>query len=388
MLTKEIIEIIKLYQITPIHEVALKLSSKKFPIKFIIEQIEGRQKSKTKLPTWNKNEHIIFPPKLNLEQSSSELTAHYKSKILSNINTVLDLTGGFGVDAYYLAQEAEKVVYVEQNKDLVEIVRHNFDCLVANNIEMNCDNSTEFLKNIDLNFSLIYLDPARRNADQQKLFNLADCQPNVIELLPELLAKGSVVMIKASPMLDLELAIKQLKYVYEIHIISVDNDCKEVIYMLKYTVEPYISIKTTNILSGKNSQNFEFKKSEEEGVVIGFSKPLRYLYEPNVAIMKSGAFRLIANKFNLDKLAPNTHIYTGNEYLPEFPGKIFEIKGIFNYKTTELCATKHNVVCRNFPYTPDEIKKTMKIIDGGTNFIFAMRDMNEKLILVRCAIIN
>lgn len=346
----------------------------------IVQQIEGKRKAKEKLPTWFKTNAIYYPPKINLEQTSSETTARYKSKLVSG-KSLADLTGGLGIDSYYFSKEIKEVFHFETNKTLSEIARHNFSQLKVN---INCihQDGIEAIKN--KTFDCIYIDPSRRSDVKGKVFLLSDCEPDVVKNLDYFLERCSILLIKTSPMLDISAGLKELHSVCEIHIVAVENEVKELLWLIKKVNSSNILIKTINI-SKNNLKTFETEFVFEE--TISFSSPKKYLYEPNAAIMKSGMFQALAERFQVKKLAVNTHLFT-SDALVEFPGRKFEIEKILPYKKKGLIefvqGIKANVTTRNFPETVDSLKKRWKISDGGDTHLFFTTDNENNKLVVFC----
>jgi 16S rRNA G966 N2-methylase RsmD len=387
-MTEDTNHYIQIFKHLPSSEVALKLSGKNLPLKFILEQIEGFQKSKQKLPDWHQNEKITYPPKLNWEQCSSQATGFYKATLVSG-NSVCDLTGGFGVDTFYLSKSFQEIHYVEQNSELKEIVKSNFNVLGVLNCTFHNNDSIHFLKHTKLKFSCVYIDPARRDKQNKKLVKLSDCEPDVTDSLSLIFDKTEQILIKTSPMLDIEFASKEISQIAEIHVISVENECKEVLYLLKKEFKAHPTIFTVNLSkNGIVKQKFSFYQHQEKATEIVFSEPKQYLYEPNASVLKAGAFKIIGTQFNLYKISPNTHLYTSYDLKDNFPGKTFIIKDIKPYKDKSIQGKKTNIVTRNFPFTPEIVKKEMKLRDGGTDFLFACRNLENALILIDCTKID
>lgn len=343
-------------------------------------QIEGKNKSEKKLPTWYKTEGIIFPAKLNLEQASSEITAKYKSKLIKD-GDLIDLTGGFGVDDYYFSLNANQVFYCEINPTLAKIVTHNNSVLGRKNIQCINGDSSIFLskqKKIDT----LYVDPSRR-AQSNRVFLFKDCEPNVVENQDLYLAKAQRVIIKAAPMLDISAALQELKQVSEVHIVSVNNECKELLFVLEKNSKATPDIFCV-LLNEKTERIYTFNYLEEKSTTIKAKALKTYLYEPDAAILKAGFFKSITQRFDVDKINPNTHLYTSENEILDFPGKIFKIIQITNFqdfKSNKLLA-KANVVTRNFDLKPEEIKKKFKIKDGGDLYLFfCTNHLDKKVVL-------
>lgn len=345
----------------------------------LIEQIEGYRKTKSKLPTWYQSDGIIFPKKISIEQTSSETTAAYKSKLLSG-NTLADITGGFGVDAYYFSKSFHKVDYFEQNTELATIARHNFKQLKISTINTCAEEGIEGIKN--KKYDVIYADPARRHNSKGKVFFLEDCEPNILEHLDYLLKRTSLLVIKTSPMLDISIGIQTLKKVLEVHIIAVENEVKELLWILKKEVTSPIKILTCNFTKDKED-HFQFLQVKTEAT--SYSNPLTYLYEPNGAILKSGGFNEIGNAFQLLKIAPFSHLYTHTELI-EFPGRVFKITAVIPYKKKELkkiVNTKANITTRNFPVSVAQLRNKLKIEDGGNTYLFfTTLALGEKVVII------
>ena len=352
------------------------------PYSLILEQIAAKQKAKNKLPTWFSAKNITYPSKVSVEQTSSEITANYKSSIISG-KKLIDLTGGFGVDDYYFAKQFQHVIHCEMNSNLSKIVAHNFKHLQIKNIECFANDSAIILKQLNQKFDCIYIDPSRRSNTKGKVFMLKDCLPNVPENLDFYFSYSNKILVKTAPILDIQAGLSELKFVKEIHIVAVANEVKEVLWLLEKKFDKEIKIKTVNIEKNK-TDIFEFKINEI--VFTQYSKPLTYLYEPNAALMKSGQFEAIAAKFNVLKLHQHSHLYT-SEKLQEFQGRVFKINRCFPFDKKNgkefLLNKKMNVSCRNFPLKPDEIKKKFKITDGGTVFtFFTTNNGNQKIVLL------
>lgn len=375
-------DFIKNNQHKPLSEIALILSKHpELDKNFIINQINGLQKAKLKLPTFYENENIIYPTGLSMEQCSSEQAAFFKSKLVKG-KTAIDLTGGFGVDAFFFSKQFENVSYVEQNADLFKLVQHNFKIL---NASINCyqTNCEEFLTKNNQQFDLAYIDPSRRD-EKKRVFKLANCTPNVIELLPQLLKTAKQVLIKTSPLLDIKQTLKDLDKVSKVWVVSVNNDCKEVLYLVEETKNTNPEIFAIN-LTKNTTEKFEFNYDNEIKIAVDFSLPLVYLYEPNTSVLKAGGFKSIAKKCNLNKLAANTHLYTSEKLIVDFPGRCFKINHTLEYNDKSFKALgikKANITTRNFTDNIEQIKKKLKLTDGGNDYVFATRDLNDKPVLI------
>lgn len=356
--------------------------------KELAQQLEAKKKCEKKLPTWFETPKIYYPKKLNIEQSSSEKTASYKSQIIKG-KTIIDLTGGFGVDSYFFSKVFDEVFYHEIEPELAEITAHNFKILKAENINVSIQDGISYSKKAKNRFDWIYLDPSRRDDIKGKVFRLKDCSPNILEHLDGIFEKSDNILIKTSPLIDLSQGIKELNNVFEVHVVAVNNEVKELLWVLRRGFMDSPSIKTLNIKNVSN-HTFNFDLVQETLAVSDFSIPLKYLYEPNAAILKSGAFKLIGSLFSLKKLHAHTHLYTANQ-LVDFPGRRFKIEMVLDYgkKTrVELGLKNANVAIRNFPRSVDFVRKKLKLKDGGERYIFFTKDVNNNLIVLKCSKIN
>lgn len=350
----------------------------------IVEQIEAKKRSKKKLPTWFHTKNIYFPNKLNIEQTSSETTAVYKASLVSG-ERLIDLTGGFGVDSFYFSKKIKNVIHCEINRTLSELVSYNYKQLEVDNINCIAKNGIQVLNEIQYSLSWIFIDPSRRDDIKGKVFLLKDCIPNVPEHLSILFKHTDNVMIKTSPLLDISSTINELKYVKNLHVVAVNNEVKELLWILKHNYTKDIEIKTLNIKKGtKDCFNFSLKKEAEAKE--NYSEPLSYLYEPNAAILKAGAFKYLAEKLNLKKLHKHSHLYTSNK-LVKFPGRCFTIKVVTHYNKKifkrEFKEKKANITTRNFPYSVNQIRSKLSLKDGGEDYLFFTTDIdNNKIIIV------
>lgn len=364
----------------------LALQKPKFPQvnwTLILNQIETKQKAKTKLPTWFSTKNIFYPSKLSIEQTSSEKTAQYKANLVSG-NSLIDLTGGFGVDDYYFSKKITNVIHCEINAELSEIVKHNFQSLGASNIQCFADDSEAILEKLNQHFDWIYIDPSRRNDAKGKVFMLKDCLPNVPELLDFYFENSNNIFIKTAPILDITAGLLELKNVKQIHIVAVESEVKELLWILEKGYDSEIEIITCNILK-ENQELFSFILKEALSVS-EYHLPKKYLYEPNAAIMKSGGFHEVGPQFNIEKLHQHSHLFTSDEII-DFPGRVFEIEMILNYDKIAmkkyLANQKANITTRNFPETVENIRKKWKITDGGNRYCFFTTDMkNDKIVLL------
>lgn len=352
----------------------------------ILNQIAAKTKARDKLPTWFSASGILYPSKTSVEQTSSEKTATYKSSLVSGEN-LIDLTGGFGVDDYYFSKQMDRVVHCEINDELSKIVKHNFEELKAGNIECLPGDSLNILQSLNIKFDWIYIDPSRRNEAKGKVFMLRDCLPNVPELLDLYFSYSENILIKTAPILDISAGLSELKNVKAIHIVALENEVKELLWEINKSYTGKITIKTINL--SKQTEVFDFVLDEITNPIFGL--PKKYLYEPNSAIMKSGGFDNISNRFNIDKLHQHSHLYTSEEII-DFPGRVFAIEKSIPYSKASikksLESKKFNITTRNFPESVEAIRKKWKIKDGGNGYCFFTTDMNNNKIVLICTKIN
>lgn len=363
------------------------------PSSIIANQIACRRKAKEKLPLWYNTGGIIYPPIVNLEQASSEITAKFKYEVLAKLTpplippqggilkTGVDLTGGFGVDSFFLSRLFECYHHVESNAELLEITQHNHQQLGNKNIRYHCTTAEEFLETFHGTSDFIYLDPSRRTTGNKKVVTLNECSPDAVELLPTLLTKVKAILIKASPLLDLQLGLKQLKSASNVFVVSVANECKEVLFLCQAGFSEEPAIHAVNLLSPDNEFVFQF--SEEKKSTIAFSEPLAYLYEPNASLMKAGAFKCLASRFGLLKLNKNTHIFTSDKLCDEFPGRIFKLNSLVVPDQIQKVfpLRQVNIISRNYPLTPEQLKKKLNLRDGGTDYIIAATGLKKKYLI-------
>ena len=350
-------------------------------LQYALEQIAGRQKARTKLPSWAAIDGIVYPPHLSMEQCSSEVTARYKASIAGKGALFVDLTAGFGVDMAFISQGFQKAVHVERQPQLCAISSENFRLLGLNHIEVVCGDGVAYLHTMR-HADLLFIDPARRDVHGGRTYDISDCTPNVLEILDEMLEKADRVMIKLSPMLDWRKAVADLGKVNEVHIISVDNECKELLLILSKTKKPL------RVFCVNNDECFE--------VVEGISsqpRPLpqdmRYLYEPNASVMKAGCFALIEQRFGVVQLERNSHLFVSDKEILGFPGRQFLIEKRTSMNKRELKAAladvdQANITVRNFPMSVAELRKRLKLKEGGDVYIFATTISDEGHQLLVC----
>lgn len=350
----------------------------------ILNQIEAKSKAKDKLPTWFASENIIYPSKISVEQTSSEKTAAYKASLIEG-KSLIDLTGGFGVDDYYFSKKFKTIAHCEINENLSAIVEHNFKQLKVDNCSFYANDSANILNESDQKWDWIYIDPSRRNDAKGKVFMLKDCLPNVPESLDFYFEKADSILIKTAPLLDISAGLSELEFVKNIHIIALENEVKELLFELHKNYSGKITLKTANILKDK-TDTFEFVL-DNENEAASYHLPQKYLYEPNSAIMKSGGFEEVSAFFKINKLHKHSHLYT-SENLIDFPGRSFEIEKMISYNKNEMKSAilnqQANVTTRNFPDTVENIRKKWKIKNGGNQYCFFTTDKNDNKIVLIC----
>lgn len=362
-----------------------------FDLKAAVQQIQARQKAKQKLPSWAAHPDLIFPSSLSLEQASSEETAKFKSGILPKGKNMIDLTGGYGVDTFYLAENFEKAVYCERNPELSAIVEYNFNLLQPDKFRIIQGDSLEFLSKSDKTFDLIFVDPARRGNHNQKLYKLADCEPDIVSQWEILKSKGQSILVKASPMLDIKQAILEIPDIQQVWVVSVKNEVKEVLLFWEKGKEIEERLIHAVDLQSGGPREFSFTYEEEESSESIFGEVEKYLIEPYSPVLKVGAFRSFGKRFGLKKLHPNSHVYTCEDLPDGIPGRIFEVIQEINNPKKELKQLfptgKVNVITRNYALSSDELKKKYRLKDGGDKFLIGTK-VGEKFRLFCCRLIG
>ncbi len=378
---------------------ALALQAKKYPdidMPTAITQIAGRQVAAEKIPSWREMEEIWYPKHLSLEQCSSETTARYKARIFQG-DSLTDLTGGFGIDCSFLAAGFKSATYVERQEELCEIAAHNFPILNLSHINVRNEDGVAYLQTMSP-VDCIFLDPARRNEHGGKTVAISDCEPDVAGLEELLLSKAKRIMVKLSPMLDLSLALKELKHTQEVHILSVNNECKELLLLLgqeaptEQAPPEEIPIRCANLFTkgAQEEQHFAFTREQEQHSQCTYTDSLGdYLYEPNASLLKAGAFRSVAAAYSVRKLHPNSHLYTSDTFIGNFPGRIFRIVNQCSFNRKEAKESladlkKANVTVRNFPATVAELRKRLHLTEGGDTYLFASTLNDGRKVIIRC----
>ena len=374
---------------------SLALQAKKYPkvdMAMAVVQIAGRQIAEAKVPTWYRTEGLLYPKHLSMEQCSSEATAIYKAGLVEG-ETFADLTGGFGIDCSFLSRKFKKADYVERQAELCELAKHNFP-LLGLNIDVHNEDGVEYLKRMQP-VDCLFLDPARRDGHGGKTVAISDCEPDVSALEELLVEKARKVVVKLSPMLDLSLALKDLKHVCEVHIVSTDNECKELLLILqKETASSEVSIHCINSLGALNGyriyQEYAFTQEQERTSDCPLTHEVEaYLYEPNASIMKAGAYRSLTQAYPVKKLHPSSHLYVSPHFIEDFPGRKFQVEAVSGFGKKELKTflqgmEKANLTIRNFPSSVADLRKRLKLKEGGDDYLFATILADESKVIIKC----
>jgi hypothetical protein len=359
-----------------------------------LQQIQGRQTARRKLPTWAAREGIIYPPHLSLEQCSSEQTARYKARIARELcadihqdTKLIDLTGGFGVDFALMSEVYAEAVYVEQQPELHAIVQANLQTLGLRHATAVCADAIDFLHQTD-HATLIFIDPARRDSHGARTYGICDCAPNVLPLMNELLEKADHVMLKLSPMLDWRKAVADIGagHVEQVHIVAVEGECKELLLVLSAQGSPQLQLVCAN-----DEQTDEFEGLADSPLSVADERVAEgtFLYEPNAALMKAGVFHQLEKRYNVKQLAPNSHLFISAEMVERFPGRTFQIEAVSTMNKRELKEkilplAQANIAVRNFPTTVAELRRRLKLSEGGGNYIFATTLASNDKVLIVC----
>lgn len=371
----------------------LLLSASRYPeidMPFVVAQITARRQIKEKLPTWYQQEQLLFPAKIAAEQCSSEQTALYKQQLVTEEDTLCDLTGGLGIDSYYFSRRVKQVYYIERFPSYCEVARANMATLGARNVVVLEGDSTQWLDQLPA-IDVFYVDPARRGEGNKRMFALSDCEPDLTQLLPRLLAKAPRVIAKLSPMADLRQTLALLPTTQAIHILSVKNECKELLFVIgREPRESAVPIHCVHLTKQTASDEcFVCSLEAEQQAASHLATTLRrYLYEPNASVLKAGAFKQVACQFPVEKLQVSSHLYTSDHYLDRFPGRRFEVDEVipFHSKSCKQLAGQSlqaNVTTRNFPLTVEALRKKCRIREGGDIYLFATTGPKEEKLLIR-----
>ena len=381
-------EFILQHRTEDVRKLALRKMPEGLDAAFCLQQIEGWQLARKKIPRWAETDGLLFPPRLSMEQCSSQQTALYKRGVVERLlegqcQRMMDLTGGFGIDFSYMAPLFREAIYIEQQEQLCQIAQHNFQLLGLQHAEVRNAQSQDVLAAYG-EPSLIYADPARRDDAGRKVVLLQDCQPDVVALQDELMAHARVVMLKLSPMLDIQQALRQLRYVREVHVVSVDGECKELLLVM-YQQEAPLRYYCVNI-----TDHVQETVVEEASVRPVISRQqMAYLYEPNASILKAGVQDALCNIYKVEKLHAFSHLFTSDRLIEDFPGRKFRILGRSDFGKQGLRnllagVKQANITVRNFPATVQELRKKLKLADGGSVYLFATTMSDNSHALLRC----
>lgn len=392
-------EFIREYRERDIRQLALQAN--RFPdvdMPYALDQIQGWQIARRKLPKWAACDGVIFPPHLSMEQCSSEPTAQYKLNLamewasrVGHASRMTDLTGGFGVDFSFTSCAFAAATYVERNEQLCHIVEHNLPLLGLNNATVVCADAVEYLSTVEPQ-TMLFLDPARRDEHGAKTVMLADCTPDVVQLLPKLLEKSRFTMLKLSPMLDWHKAVDDLQgTVREVHIVSVGGECKELLLVLSTVVESELKVYCADLSTASDTSSLFVYTPGSSAPVANSTFNIQhstFLFEPNASIMKAGCFDELALAYGVSPVSRNSHLFLSDEPVEDFPGRSFVVERVTTMNKGELRKTlvgieKANIATRNFPLTVAELRKRLKIKDGGDVYIFATTTTEgEHLLLI------
>lgn len=371
----------------------LLLSASRYPeidIPFAVEQIASRRQIRDKLPSWYADDRLIFPSKIAAEQCSSEWTAAYKQRLVEAGQCLCDLTGGLGIDSYFFSRKIRSVLYIERFSAYCEAARANFNVLGAANIEVRKGNSTEMLSSLPPQ-DVFYIDPARRGDGNRRVFALQDCEPDLPALLPSLWQKAPKVIAKLSPMADLRHTLELLPDTTAVHVLSVRNECKELLFVMERN-QPVASplIHCVHQTSRGVEESFVFTLEEEQRAMSDFAQRIgHFLYEPNASLMKAGAFKTVGRRMRMQKLHASSHLYTSDEWESSFPGRQFVVEEIIPFagktvKTISRALPRANLTVRNFPLSVEVLRKRLKIREGGEVYLFATTLFSGEKVLIRC----
>lgn len=387
-------QILEKYRDYPLDKLALLLASRHEPnATHILQQVEGWQRLRHKVPLWTQTDGIEFPHRLALEQCSGQEAAEYKAKVVKRLFadcdtpqdlTMVDLTGGLGVDFSFVAKAFKKATYVERQEALCQLAEHNFLLLGLDNAEIVNGDGVDFLKKMPT-ADLIFLDPARRDGAGRKTVLIEDCEPDVCALRDTLLSKARFVVVKLSPMLDIAASVRSLGCVSEVHVVSSGGECKDLLLVLSKE-----GGSNPNVFINENGRMLHFRADEEGESVPQYADQVeKYLYEPGPAVLKAGAFKWTAAHFGLKKLHANSHLYTADHCIDDFPGRVFQVEKVMGFGKNDLKqlrqeVTKANITVRNFPSSVDALRKKLKIKEGGNTFIFASTTVDNQHVLIVC----
>ncbi len=382
-------EYIRLHRAKDTSALALRRAPEGVDLKFCLEQIKSRQKAERKLPHWAEIEGLVFPPSLSMEQCSSQATALYKQELVRRMfpsggGQIVDLTGGFGVDFSYLAPLFRRAVYVEQQERLCEIARQNMPLLGLPDAEIHCTDSVAFLQDMEP-ADLIFMDPARRDGAGRKTVRIEDCTPCVTELLPLLSQKARFLLLKLSPMLDISSALRDLQSVREVHVVGVEGECRELLLLLDGKEDTPTSFHCVDL--GRKKHVFVVEKRAETPLIA--AGPAEYLYEPNATVLKANVQDALCGRFGMEKLHPNSNLFTAPNLVNDFPGRAFRVVACHDFtkqglKALQTEVKQANLTVRNFPDTVDHLRGRLKLREGGAVYLFATTLSGGRHTLIQC----
>ncbi|GGK17254.1 THUMP-like domain-containing protein [Parabacteroides faecis] len=372
----------------------LLLSASRYPsidVPFAADQIAARRQIREKLPSWYANDALLFPSKISAEQCSSEQTALYKQRLVAESDTLCDLTGGLGIDSYYFSRKARQITYIERFPAYCDAARNNFSALGVDNITVVEGDSSELASRLP-RVDAFYIDPARRGEGNKRVYALQDCEPDLPALLPELFRHAPKVIAKLSPMADIQQTLELLPGTTEVHVLSVKNECKELLFVMECeTAVTLPVIHCINYDSSGREEAFAFTLQDERSEVLQLADQIgRFFYEPNASLLKAGAFKSVAVRFGLAKLHVSSHLYTSDTVVEDFPGRCFVVEEVYPF-SGKLCKSlskdipQANMTVRNFPLSVEELRKRTKITDGGNVYLFATTLADSSKILVKCS---
>ncbi len=376
----------------PVPQLALLLSARgEADAGFLLRQAEGWQRLRGKVPSWAAADGLLYPPRLALEQCSGEEAARYKAGVAQRLlageteAALTDLTGGMGVDFSFIARHFARAVYVERQEELCRTARHNFPILGLGHAEVVCADAVKHLAEMPP-AHIIYIDPARRDTAGRKTVRISDCEPDILALRDLLLAKArEAVMVKLSPMLDITEAVRELGCVAEAHVVASGGECKDLLLVLKKDADSQ-----PVLFAAEDGRVFRFAAGEEVAAVAPLADGVgAYLYEPCAAVMKAGAFKLAATRYGLEKLHPNSHLYTAACAVGGFPGRAFAVTGVYGFAKKDINALRRdtpqaNIATRNFPLGAEALRKKLRLRDGGGVYLFATTLRDGRHALIRC----
>jgi hypothetical protein len=361
------------------------LANKGWDTRILFRQLKGRKTAKQKFPSFYNHSEVLYPAAVSLEQASSEVTARFKASLIK-AKTIIDLSGGMGIDTYFFSLQCTAMIYVEPQQELLDIASHNFKVLKANDIQCVCATADQFLNTYEGHSDLLYIDPSRRK-EGKRLADYKEWEPDIVGLKPQLWKAADKILIKLSPMTDITAVCKELGEVKEVFIVSDRNECKEVLLQLEqhFTGEPQIH---AVLLQGGEEKRYSFYASEEQTASPLFSEPLNYLYEPDVALLKAGAFKKIAIDSGVKKIQAHTHLYTSESLQDNFLGKVFQVESVKSYSKSNVAALiekekDFHVLTRNATITPEQVKKQFKLIERGNRYLIIFKGSNGDMQLVK-----